>query len=66
MTARAIPNGKTVTLRLNADQVLHLKITALRSGIGLSELVGQLLTKALDDGGLHSAEPGAGNDVIDF
>ncbi len=47
MPSRAIPNGQTVTLRLDADLVLRLKMTALQSRVGLSELAGALLGDAL-------------------
>jgi hypothetical protein len=47
MPSRAIPNGQTVTLRLDADLVLRLKMTALQSRVGLSELAAALLGDAL-------------------
>jgi hypothetical protein len=50
MPSRAIANGKTVTLRLDAHLVLDLKMTALQSGIGLSELIGSCLAGAVEDG----------------
>lgn len=54
MPARAIPNGQTVTLRLDADLVFQLKMTARQSGIGLSELCGPILAAALETGSLPS------------
>ena len=47
MPARAIPNGQTVTLRLDADLVFKLKVTALQSRVGLSELCGDILAAAM-------------------
>lgn len=50
MPSRAIPNGQTVTLRLDADLVLSLKVNALRSRVGLSELIGSMLKTAIHGG----------------
>lgn len=52
MPARAIPNGQTITLRLDADLALKLKVTALESRLGLSELCGAILAAALKSGNI--------------
>jgi hypothetical protein len=57
MPARAIPNGQTVTLRLDADLVFKLKVTALESHLGLSELCGAILTAAVKKGDLPKPRP---------
>lgn len=53
MSARSIPNGQTVTLKLDADQLMLLKVEALQSKWGLSEIVGTLLSQAIKAGGLE-------------